>query len=463
MSIFGSFEIGRKALRAQHKGMEVSGQNVANANTPGYSRQRVELAAVAPPPVAGVSMAPGNGVTVTGVIRVRSEFYHTQMINTASQRTYWETRREIFQGAEIIFMEPDECGINQYLNDFFDTWTELASSPESMAVREGLREQAENLVGTVRNVYLRLEDQKINYLEELEMCIAEVNRLAGVLSELNDKVRFVDALGRQSNELLDQIDLALEELTQLVDVRVHYKENGTVEVFAGGRLLVQEEHSFPVALELGTDGERRLIAANGSPLELRSGRILGILDAVNDEIPALQQELDRLVAALVAEINSLHRSGYGLEGETGHDFFVEIEENGVPAALQFAVSVKILESAGHIAAASQPNQPGGGENALAIARLRDTRLDALGGASIVDFYRGIITSLGVEGQECERMAQAYSTAESLLREQHLSISGVSLDEEILNMIQFQQAWNAAARFISYVDEMLSVLFNELGR
>ena len=338
MSIFGSFEIGRTALQAQHKGMEVSGQNVANANTPGYSRQRVELAAVAPPPVAGVSMAPGNGVAVTGVIRVRSGFYHTQMINTASQRAYWETRREIFQGAEVIFMEPDQCGINQYLSDFFDTWTELASSPESMAVREGLREQAGNLTGTVQNVYLRLQDQRINYLEELQMCTGEVNRLAGVLSELNDKVRFVDALGRQSNELLDQVDLALEELSQLIDIRVHYKENGTVEVFAGGRLLVQEEHSFPVTLELGQAGERLLVAANGSPLEPRSGRILGILDAVNEEIPALQQELDRVVSTLVAEINSLHRSGYGLEGESGNDFFVEIEANGVPASLQFAVS-----------------------------------------------------------------------------------------------------------------------------
>ncbi|MEW5785209.1 MAG: flagellar hook-associated protein FlgK [Bacillota bacterium] len=464
MSIFGSFEIGRKALRAQQKGMDVSGQNVANANTPGYSRQRVDLAAVVPPAVAGVSMSPGNGVVVNDILRVRSEFYYTQLLNTTSHKAYWEMRRETFLGAEVIFMEPQEYGINQYLGDFFDTWNELSSSPESMAVRMGLREQAVSLASLSRDVYLRLQDLKINLQDELTMRVSEVNRLAGVLSELNDQARFVSALGQKSNELLDQIDLALEELSLLVDIRVNHKANGTVEVFAGGRLLVQEEHNFPIKLKYDQEVDRwQLVSYSGSPLALSSGRMFGLLDAVNKDIPSLQGELDRIVENLVTEVNRIHRSGFGLDGETGNDFFKEIADNGIPASLQFAVHDSILENAGLIAAASRADEPGNGENALAVARLRDARMDGLDGSSVIDYYRGFISALGVEGRESERMTQAYHTAESQLREKHLSIAGVSLDEEMLNMIQYQHAWNAAARYLSYVDQMLATLFHELGR
>ena len=251
MTIFGSFEIGRKALRVQHKGMEVSGQNVANANTPGYSRQRTEMAAVVPPIVSGPSMAPGRGVVITDILRVRSEFYHAQMVSTGSHKAYWEMRREAFQGMEAILMEPDDYGINKYLGDFFDTWQELSSSPEDIAVRSGLAENAVSLTKSVEDVYLRLEDTRLDLTGELYMRVDEVNRMADTIAEINDKLRFIGALQQKSNELLDQLDLAIEDLAKLVDIRVHHKANGTVEIFAGGRIMVQENQAFHVSVKAG--------------------------------------------------------------------------------------------------------------------------------------------------------------------------------------------------------------------
>lgn len=462
-TIFGSFEIGRKALKVQHKGMEVSGQNVANANTPGYTRQRAELESVAPPVVAGPSMAPGRGVVIADIIRVRSEFYHTQMVNTGSYRAYWSMRQETYQGIEAIFLEPDDFAINNYLGDFFDKWQELSSSPEDNAVRTGLRESAESLTKSVEDAYMRLEDLRLDLGGELFLRVDEINRIADTIAELNEKIRFIGALKQKSNELLDQLDLAIEELAELVDISVHYKANGSVEIFAGGRILVQEDRAFHLQVKTGEEGYQ-VVSHRDMPLDMIKGRIQGLLDAVNKDIPDLQGELNLIVGTLVEEVNALHQGGFGLEQDSGYDFFTPVTNPALPAALQFKVSDLIFEDSSYIGASSAFGEPGNGDAALAIARLRDERTEGrLDGVSLTEYYRGVVTSIGVKGQESERMVEAFGKTEAQLVELHRSVAGVNIDEEMLNMVQFQHSWNAAARYLSYVDQMLASLFNELGR
>ncbi len=464
-SIFASFEIGRKALRVQHKGMEVSGQNVANANTPGYSRQRTEMAAVVPPIVAGSSMAPGRGVVVTDVIRVRSEFYHAQMVSTTSQKAYWEMKQETYMGLEAVLMEPDEFSINRYLSEFFDTWQELSASPEESSVRAGLREIAISLTRSVEDTYMRMEDLRLDLQDDLHVLVNEVNRLIDVISEYNEKIRFVDALQQKSNELLDQLDLAVKDLAELIDINVYYRANGTVEISSGGRLLVQEDRAFHIAVDKsGGDRNLMIVSHRGLSLNLTQGRVLGMLNAVNIDIPNVQDELDRTINTLVADINRLHRSGYGLTNTTPVNFFDPIASQTVPVSLQFKVSGDIIQDSTLIAASSQPQEPGNGSQALEIAQLRDLRqANRLDGYSITEYYRGIVTSMGAEAQDSELMKEAFERTLTEITELHESIAGVNLDEEMLSMIQFQHSWHAAARFLSAVDEMLTILFSELGR
>lgn len=463
-TIFGSFEIGRKALRVQHKGMEVSGQNVANANTPGYSRQRADMEAVVPPVVAGHSMAPGRGVVITDIIRVRSEFYHAQMVKTGFYKAFWEMKQEAAQGIEAVFMEPDEFGINRYLGDFFDHWQELSSSPEDTSVRNALKENAVSLTRAVEDVYLRLEDLRLDLAQEMYLRAEEVNRMADAIAEMNDKLRFIGALQQKSNELMDQLDMAVEELAQLVEIRVHYKANGTVEIFAGGRLLVQEDQAFHLGIEAGSEEGYQVICHRGLPLKMECGRLCALKEAVNSDIPAVQEELNLIATTLIDEVNDLHFAGFGLGQADEVYFFAPVANPDLPAALQFKVADLIMEDASYIAASSRYGEPGNGEVSLAIARLRDVRDEGrLNGASIAEYYRGMVTSMGVKGQESERMTEAFAKTEAELVELHRSIAGVNLDEEVLNMMQFQHSWNAAARYLSYVDEILGVLFSELGR
>ncbi len=468
MTIFGSMEIGRRSLRAQLKGMEVSGQNVANANTPGYSRQRVDLQAIAIPLVPGIPLSPGRGVKVAAVQRIQSQFYRSQLNQNHGHLGYWETCQETFQGVEVILMEPEEHGLNRLLGDFFDLWHELSASPESMDVRTSLQAQAVTFTRTVQEVYLRSNDLSLSLQEEMTQRVEEINFLTKEIAAINEKVTLMYNLGDTSNELLDQLDRAVEQLSALIDVQTLYRSNGVVQVFTGGRMLVQDNHSYSLSIARSDAGAIDIHSDRGQPLTLHSGRLAALQQSVNAIIPDLQGKFDQMVCRLVEEVNALHRDGYGLDGTGERNFFEPIVADSlIPPSLQFKLSADLFGVAGcepaRVAAAFEPGEPGNGANALEVARLREALIMEDGTASIIEYYRSIVASLGVEGQECERMVGAYTAAEAQLFERNQAIAGVDLDEEMLNMIQFQHAWHAASLFIKSVDEMLSILLYELGR
>ncbi|NLZ27946.1 MAG: hypothetical protein GX887_03125, partial [Firmicutes bacterium] len=201
-----------------------------------------------------------------------------------------------------------------------------------------------------------------------------------------------------------------------------------------------------------------IVNHRGQVLDPMSGRLAGLLETVNDTLPYMQEEMNFIVSRLVEEINALHVQGYGLDFNTGRLFFNEIMDDGVPASLQFSVNDEIIEDPARIGAASGHAQPGNGEVALELGRLRMEET-MKGSASFSDYYRGLITAAGVKGMESDRMTSVYEKAEMQLRERHRSITGVNIDEEAINMIQFQHAWQGAAKFINYIDEMLAVLLN----
>ena len=488
-STFGSFEIGRRALHAQQKGVQVTGQNIANANTEGYSRQAVQMRALVPPAVPGVSTAPGYGVEVSDITRLKSEFYGEQIMKALSDQHYWERLGQTVDGIEAIFQEPDENGINIYLNEFFDAWQEVSVNPESYAARISLREQAVSLTGLVRDIYERLDEFKYDVEKELDTVVSQINSLATEIAGLNEKITYLQALGQKSNEMLDERDLRLQELSELVDIRVIQRTNGSVEVLAGGRLLLHDNRSFELEKEI--KGDVASVKNNlGAELSVKGGALRGMLESYNEVFPRYMDGLDDFVSALVEEVNKIHNEGFGLDGvkfgdgedgKEGENYFFEPilepgdSEQPVSAAKTFAVAQRIIDDPGRIAAASsiieesegeETPLPGDGGNALKIAQLRED-LVSFGNeenkATFHDYYRGMIADLGVEGRETNRMLQNFITVADRLQEQQESVSSVSLDDEMLNMVQFQHAYNAAARFLTVFDEMLAILLSELGR
>jgi len=460
MTIFGSMEIGRSALRTQQKGMETSGQNVANANTPGYSRQRVDKNSVVPASAPGVEMSPGRGVEVTDVTRIKNEFYHSQMLDTGSRRAHWEQRQETIRSVENIMREPGDDGLNQYLGEFFDTWNELSSNPESDAVRNSLRESAITLTSAVEDSYGRLSDLENEAENELEKLVEEVNEIAEEIFEINEELDYIHNVGEKSNELKDHLDLLLEDLSEKIDIRTNYRESGAVDIFAGGQALVQRAGASEFTIDENEEGEKVILTPTEHEVNPQSGKLKGAQESVNHLIPDRQEEIDNIVEALVEEVNQIHENSYGLNGETGISFFEPLEENGESPSRQFQVSEEVKEDTSLIAASTEEGQPGNGQAALQIAQIRDE--DIIEGTTLSDYYRGRISALGVEGRESERMARAMGEAEAQFQEQNEAVSGVNIDEEMMDMIQYQHAWQGASRFLNYVDQMIEVLFMELG-
>jgi flagellar hook-associated protein 1 FlgK len=462
-STFGSFEIGRRAIHVQQKGVQVAGQNIANANTEGYSRQVVHMKALVPPAVPGVVTPPGYGVAVSDITRVKSEFYGDQIMKALTSLNYWERLGQTLGGIEVIFQEPEETGINVALNEFFNAWQELSVNPESFAARISLREQARTLTGLVRDIYGRLDELKFDVEKELEATLKQVNTLAAEITDLNKKITYLQALGQKSNELLDERDLRLQELSKLLDIRVSQKADGSVEVLAGGRILLHDDRYFPLEMHVsGATGEIEVFNQLGAVLSVQGGGIAGMLESYNRVFPQYQGALDDLVYTLVDKVNEMHRTGFGLDGNDGRNFFEPLA--GLErAAFQFYIHDDILTNLSHIAAASAGGNPGDGSKALEIARLREMRVMDGGSTTFHDFFRGVIADLGVEGRETRRMSLSLGDVTERLREQQEAISGVSLDDEMLNMIQYQHAYNAAARFLNILDQMLGVLLSEIGQ
>lgn len=468
---FGSFEIGRRAIHAQQKGAQVTGQNIANANTEGYSRQMVQLEAKVPPAVPGVVTPPGYGVGVADITRVKSEFYGNQLMKALNVQNYWESLGESLNGIEVIMQEPSEESINSSLGEFFDAWQELSVNPESHAARLSLREQAVSLSSVVRDIYSRLDEFRYDVQNELQANIKDINAISREITEMNEKIVYLEGMGKKSNELLDERDLRLQELSELVDVRVLQRDNGSVEVIAGGRTLLHDDRHFELGLDMD---EMKISNSLGAELQLQGGKLKGLQEAYNETFPRYQGALDELVYGLVNAVNEQHNEGSGLDGSSG-DFFEELpappdeEPAHYRAATNFYVHENILEDLDAIAAAQEPGNegeepaPGDGSNALAIAELRAGMTMADGSATFHDFLRGVIADLGVDGREAQRMSDSMGSVADNMREQQEAISSVSLDDEMLNMVQYQHAYSAAGRFLNTLDQMLGTLIAELGR
>ncbi|MBS4032686.1 MAG: flagellar hook-associated protein FlgK [Clostridiales bacterium] len=484
MSAFFGLYIARSGMMAHQRAMEVTGHNIANANTPGFSRQQAIMQAGTPFPYpsanapAGAPGQLGTGVQVAMIRRVRDSFLDHQLRNEYGTLNYWDARRDVLSQIETIFMEPSEFGLSNLLNEFWDAWHEMSKNPESLPVRISLREKAQALTDTVQLMYNNLGSLKEGIALDISSRVSEINSMAVQIRDLNEQIVKVTALGQQPNDLADQRDLILDKLSQYIDITVSHTPSGTVSVFTNSRPLVQDSQIFALKAIVNTNNAEVVWERNDYAVTLRSGELNALLKAYNDFIPSYQGNLDTLVTALVEKVNEVHQGGVNLNDLinevdpaifSSYNFFAPIDPTEFPASLFFRLSEEVAADVNNIAAASfdpgNPEEigPADGSNALNIARLR-TNLTMHGNSTTFEgYYQNIIARLGVEGEEAGRIQNLQNQIVSALEYRKEQASGVSLDEEMINLVQFQYSYQAAAKLVATMDEMLDVLINRTGR
>jgi flagellar hook-associated protein 1 FlgK len=456
-TIPGLLSIGRKALMAQQKGINVTGNNIANVNTPGYSRQRLNLSSDVP--VMTGSGLMGSGVTANKVERVYQRFLGVQINNETQSLGQWEAHKDALERVEMIFNESGGYGLNQVMSEFWNAWQDLTNNPSGSVERTVLVAKSEMLTATFSKNYEDLQKIQRDIDWNIEGAVEEINRLSENMVDLNQKIIQVESGGHMANDYRDQRDLVLKELSELIDINSFEDANGGVTVSVGsGQALVEGTHTYKLSTQANADGHQDVtwLDSSGNTViisnNISKGKLKGWLDARDVDIDNSLNKLDTLAQNLMTEVNSLHATGYGLDGSTGNDFFT-----GTALATGIQVNQLIANDTNLIAAAEGIDKPGDNGNAIAIANLQEALTMNGTTATFGAYYDSMVSDAGLAVQQATSYYDHQSQMVLQVENYRESISGVSIDEEAVNLIKYQNAYQAAAKLITTADEMMETV------
>ena len=437
-----------RALMAHQRALEVTAQNVANANVPGYTRQRPEF----------VRDAVDGTVDVPQVTRLADPLVARHLLGAVGEGSYWDTQRTLLEHVEALYGEPSAGGLAELMDAFWGAWQDLGNDPTNDATRVAVLHRASALADALGGLAKDLRHLQRLVDERVRFTVQQVNDVAARIARLNADIAGVGEGTTQGNALRDQRDQALRELAGLLQVSV-VEEGGpshTVTVLGGGRVLVAGARANPLTT-VGTGGPYKVPAweADGTPLAVEGGTLAALLEVRDQVVPAHLAALDDLASTLITEVNNVHRTGYGLSGATGLDFFL-----GTGAG-DIQTNATLLGDPASVATAAQPASPGDGSVALAIYGLRDTATMQGGTVSMDGFYRAHVATLGAEVQQARTSAQHREVLVRHLDQLRQAVSGVSLDEELTNLVRYQNAYAVSARLVQVVSEAMEYLIHAL--
>ncbi|MBM3791420.1 MAG: flagellar hook-associated protein FlgK [Acidobacteria bacterium] len=461
-SLFASLGVAREALLAQQMALNVTQNNISNVNTPGYTRQRANL--VPGEPVAQYAYESGMGVRLDSIDAFRDrllDYRLNQELHRHGAQSYASTA---LQQVEALFNEHAGMGLQSALSAFFNSFGALANAPEDMSLRQQVLARAADLAGKVRGTYEQVQSIRDMQARTVTDTVQEINTLAGAIARINAEVATVQGTNGNESVLRDQRQQMMDRMAQLVDVAYFESESGTVTVMTPqGALLVVGTDSYAWSSVSGPDDIVR-IQSGGADItsKIRSGKLGGLLQVRDVLIPGYLAALDELASAVIARVNDQHALGADLDGVPGGDFFAPFTPPGPGSVAGAArsMSLAITDPRG-IAAAEIGAGPGDNTNARALAGIQNEAIMA-GGATVDQHYANLIFRIGLDTASARDGLQTQDVLLAQLRNQRDAESGVSLDEEAVDLIRFQRAYEANARMIRLIDSLTEEVIRLLG-
>ena len=456
--IYGVMSIAGEALMTQQQAISVTSHNIANVNTPGYSRQRLDMTTNIP---LESSVGPmGNGVSADSIERIYDRYLSSQINNESQGLGKWQAHKDAVEMLEVIFNESDGSGLSQAMSKFWDAWQSLTNNPSGTTERQILVSASQFLASTFNKLDWDLTQSQQNLDLAVEGTVADINRLSGQLADLNAKIISSEAGSSSANDYRDQRELVLKELSALIDIDTFEDANGAVSVLVvSGRPLVSSVQSWQLATEVNASGLHDVVWVDESgnttniTNDISSGKLKGLLDVRDVIITDYLTRLDTLAGALRTDLNLLHQGGFDLNGIAGQEFFI-----GTGTAADLEVNPNIVGDVDLIAAASDAlTFPGDNRNAIDIANLQHQLTMSGNTSTYTNYYSSVIRDVGNEVLKSDAYYNHQSDMMAQLENQRESVSGVSLDEEMINLIKFQNAYAAAARLITTADEMMQTI------
>lgn len=474
LGLFSTLSLGARSLQAQQTAVEIAGQNLANVNNRAYTRQRVQIQTS---PAINTGIGPqGTGAQAVAIQQLRDLLVESQIRSEASVGGYWTAQQKALQYAqtglgEFIDRNADAVGsassgtgalsgLADELNGLFNAFQSVATatattSPDALTERQALLHHAEVLASRFNQSADRLGQLSSQLDESLRQDLDAANQLLGDIASLNQQIMSseIGDTGR-ANELRDLREQKLGQLGQLVNFDAVENNRGVDLSIAGVPLVTGMNVNDTLEDYYGVNGEllvRTVTSATALPLS--RGSLAGTMAARDGAVKSLRDGLDTLTGALIAEVNNLHRAGFSLTGSTGADFFT-----GTNAA-SIAVNPGLQDNPALIQIAGASGAAGDNSVALALAHLADAAQATLGNQTFAGDYARLVANLGGELSGANDQLSAHEAVARMLQQQRDSVSGVSIDEEMSDLVRFQRAYQASARIITTVDEMLQTVLS----
>jgi len=467
-NLLSGINLALRALLSQQQTIEVIEHNVANANTPGYRRQEAVLATGAPYPAPGVRRAlypgqMGSGVMVDHIRQSKLLFFDGRLRRELADSRFWDLQSQALEQVERTLSETGEEGLTARLDAFWAGWQALNSNPTDITTRIDLKERgvalAQALNQRARSLITLRDDQD----KAIVQSVAEINNLATQVAQLNAQIAHIKAIGEQPNDLLDERDRVLDRLAETSGARASIQDDGQALVSIGGHALVVGSKTFELAAtpDPGNNNLSAITwAADGQSLNISKGELAGLLEVRDRTIPDQLAGLNAVAYELATRVNTLHQSGYGINNATNLNFFAPFTSTDY--ALEIQVGQDILADPANIATASAPDSPGDGSLAATISAVQNELLMSAGSATLNQYYTAKVGELALELKGAITKARDHGLIVQSLNNLKESVSGVSLDEEAANLVKAQKSFQAAARLMTVMDEMLDRIINGMG-
>ena len=560
-NIFSALSSAKLGLLAQQLAIEVTGQNIANVETEGYSRQDVTFEANTPRHAIkyGSMHQIGTGVRVAGIERAHDQFLFEQIMDEGDLSGSTEVKKDIFEQLEVLFNEGSGRSLNDALSSFFASVHDLAANARGLSERADLVSKAEHLASTFNQTGKQLFSIQRNIDATVETEVVEINSLTTQIGKLNESIHANEPASQyKANDLRDNRDRLVKELSKKIDIQLIEESDSQISLtLKDGTALVLKDQVFDLNTSINADNEsfNDVYIDIGSTTKnitstIKGGELRGYLDMRDTEVESILDKMNILSASFIQEFNGIHRAGFGIDGSSGLDFFSALDVtvdhdvdntgtavvsmvNASPTTVSvdefemtftsnneftlnnlttnassgaytfteslttgstfnikdgFAVAISGTATSGDkvtfsvsedaaslmsvsstitadgqkIAAGTTTNGDGG--NALLMANLQNelvfnsvTWSSESGSFTFDEYYNAVVSTIGIESFSAQAILRQQEGVMLQLNSRRESISGVSIDEEMIKMIKFQQAYNASARMISMVDEMLDTL------
>ncbi|MCE5236801.1 MAG: flagellar hook-associated protein FlgK [Clostridiaceae bacterium] len=489
MSFYG-LEIARTGLFLSQKMINLAGHNIANASTAGYTRQRVVSEAIDPASyISRFTVAAngrvGGGARTQSLEQVRDAFIDKELRREYSGQGYWSKRADSLNYIETMFDETDSSSLTKSLDGFIDALKEFSENPSSTEMRTNLRQSGIMLTDAFHMFYEQLAEYQAAQNDSMATTVESINSTLKNIAAYNKSIASYELSGEMANDLRDKRNLELDKLSQFVNIEYSYDSDGYLSIKTGTQELLNHITVNGLGVETNADGFYDVVfAGSGDALNYTSGELEGYRqmrdgDAADDMgIPYLMHSLDLLAQSLAREMNAIHSAGYtlataGKASTDGINLF-EVPSGGYSGitAGNFSLSAEVLADINMFAASSEPTyvsqdgtqaNQGDANKALLLYELCSS--NSLGLTSVSSFQgylQGFMTSIGIEAGNTNTMLDTQNAVVENLETRKESVSGVSVDEEMVNLIKAQQMYSASSRIITAIDEALETLINRTG-